>query len=460
MAGAVSAQMSNSLVSLFNIHEPQKANFLFRKYGKQGVTAFQFLQSIGAVSPVALGTFSHFEEDWIHATFTPATVADSGTYTGGVTITITAAGGDVDSLGNSYPRQGDIVMFNDGVKGFIKTKVETNTTTTTLEVVPLNTANDLLSSAVVGEQVIIISNSFAEGTDNPEGRVSKAYEYSFNTQIIKETVASTGTELTNGLWFKSIDGVGIAGWFDKAKSIDLDYRTALAIDGMILYGESANNSDVDGQTASGLIDGVTSQGGNATYTSGLFSVAYFDQMNRYLDKQQAPNEYVGLLGYQAFQDVENTLSNVFTQNPIVFAGGGGKSFGQLMYGDNMQAIGNQNVEIGFRSITKTDRTFHLLKLPQLSNPKLYGATGFTEASRMIFCPLDRPIAPKGGAMPRLGVRYKELGGYSRKMESWFTGGAGNIPVKTNTNDSVQLNNRCELGSEQFGLNSFYQFTTA
>jgi hypothetical protein len=131
-----------------------------------------------------------------------------------------------------------------------------------------------------------------------------------------------------------------------------------------------------------------------------------------------------------------------------------------MYGENMKSIADKSVEIGFRSITKTDRTFHLLKLPQLSNPKLYGATGFTEAGRMIFCPLDKPIAPKGGAMPRLGVRYKELGGYSRKMESWFTGGAGNIPVKTNGVDSVQLYNRCEIGAEQYGLNSFYQFTVS
>lgn len=461
MAGSVAAQVSNSLVSLFNIHKPEKANFLFRRYGKQGVTAFQFLQSIGAVSSVALGTYSHFEEDWIHATFTPATVSN-GITTGAVTITITAAGGDVDSLGNSYPREGDIVMFNNGVKGQIIDKVETNSTTTTLEIVPLMTADDLFTgAAVVGEQVIITSNAFAEGTDQPEGRVSKAYEYSFQTQIIKETVSSTGTELTNGLWFTSVDGVGIQGWFDKQKSIDLDYRTALAIDGMILYGEQADNTNVVGQTSAGLVSGVTTQGGNATYTPGLFSVAYFDQMNRYLDKQQAPNEYVGLLGYQAFQDVENTLSNVFTQNPIVFAGSGqGKSFGQLLYGENMQSMGNQNVEIGFRSITKTDRTFHLLKLPQLSNPKLYGATGFTEAGRMIFCPLDKPIAPKGGAMPRLGVRYKELGGYSRKMESWFTGGAGNIPVKTTGIDEVNLFNRAEMGAEQFGLNSFYQFTLA
>jgi hypothetical protein len=183
-------------------------------------------------------------------------------------------------------------------------------------------------------------------------------------------------------------------------------------------------------------------------------------MNRYLDKQQAPNEYLGLLGYQAFQDVENTLSNVFTQNPIVFAGGGGKTFGDLMYGDDMKSIADKSVEIGFRSITKTDRTFHLLKLPQLSNPKLYGATGFTEAGRMIFCPLDKPIAPKGGAMPRLGVRYKELGGYSRKMESWFIGGAGNIPVKTSGVDEIKLFNRAEMGCEQFGLNHFYQWTVA
>jgi len=455
MAGAVSANISNSLVSLFNIHMPQKANFLFRKYGKQGVTAFQFLQSIGSVTPVALGTYSHYEEDWIHASF--SSNADEVSPGQGNPISITLNTSDVHSLGNSYPRVGDIIMFNNGVKGQIISKSGANPPVLVIE--PLLSASTI-PAVTAGEQIIITSNAFAEGTDQPEGRVSKAYEYTFNTQIIKETVSSTGTELTNGLWFKSIDGVGINGWFDKAKSIDLDYRTALAIDGMVLYGEVADNPNVVGTTSQGLISGVTSQGGNATYTPGLYSVSSFDQMNRYLDKQQAPNEYLGLLGYQAFQDVENTLSNVFTQNPIVFAGGGGKTFGDLMYGDDMKSIADKSVEIGFRSITKTDRTFHLLKLPQLSNPKLYGATGFTEAGRMIFCPLDKPIAPKGGAMPRLGVRYKELGGYSRKMESWFIGGAGNIPVKTSGVDEIKLFNRAEMGCEQFGLNHFYQWTVA
>jgi len=453
MAGSVSAQMSNTLVSLFNIHKPEKANFLFRKYGKQGVTAFQFLQSVGAVTPVAQGSFSHYEEDWIHASFSAnANVASPGQ---GAKITITVNTADVDSSGNSYPRVGDIVMFSSGVKGQIVSKSTANPPV--IEIEPLRLATTI-PSVVAGEQIIITSNAFAEGTNQPEGRVSKAYEYSFNTQIIKEKVASTGTELTNQNWFNSIDGTTINAWFDKAKSIDLDYRMALAIDGMVLYGETADNTAVQGTTASGLVYGVTSQGGNATYTPGLFSVSYFDQMNRYLDKQQSGNEYVGLLGYQAFQDVENTLSNVFTQNPIIFAGGAGKTFGNLMYGDNMQSLTDKSVEIGFRSITKTDRTFHLLKLPQLSNPKLYGATGFSEAGRMIFCPLDKPIAPKGGAMPHLAVRYKELGGYSRKMESWFIGGAGNIPVKTTGVDNVELNSRAEMGAEQFALNQFFQFS--
>lgn len=455
MAGAVAAQISNTLVSLFNIHKPEKANFLFRRYGKQGVTAFQFLQSIGAVTPVAQGTFSHFEEDWIHSTFTPSVVGAGGA---GVTTNVTLSATDMDSLGNSYPRVGDIVMFNDGVKGQVLTKSGANPAV--LGIAPLLVADDIAVSAVVGEQVIIISNAFAEGTTQPEGRVSKAYEYTFYTQILKETIDSTGTELTNQNWFNSIDGTTINAWFDKAKSIDLDYRMALAIDGMILYGEVADNPNVVGQTSGGLIEDVTTNGGNASYVPGLFSVSYFDQMNRYLDKQMSPREYCGLLGYQLFQDVENTLSNVFTQNPIIFAGGTGKTFGELMYGEDMKSLAGQSVEIGFRSITKTDRIFHLLKLPQLSNPKLYGATGFTEAGRGIFCPLDKPIAPKGGAMPRLSVRYKELGGYSRKMESWFTGGAGNIPVKTNQTDSIQLNSRSEMGSARFGSNSFYQFVVS
>ena len=167
MAGSVSAQMSNTLVSLFNIHKPEKANFLFRKYGKQGVTAFQFLQSVGAVTPVAQGSFSHYEEDWIHATLTPSVVGAAGV-NGLTDVTLSAA--DMDSSGNSYPRVGDIVMFSNGVKGQIVTKSGANPAV--LGIVPLLSANSIATSAVVGEQAIITSNAFAEGTNQPEGRVS------------------------------------------------------------------------------------------------------------------------------------------------------------------------------------------------------------------------------------------------------------------------------------------------
>lgn len=448
MAGAVTAQISNNLVSTFNLHKPEYSNFLFRKYGKQGFTAFQFLQSLGNVTPVAQENFYHFEENWIASSFT--TTGGSGV--AGASVNLTVSPAYIDASGNYYPRLNDVLMFTNGVKG----QVIADNGSGVLTVRPLKAAQAI--SVADGEQIIIPTNSFGDGTGQPDGRVSDVFRYDFNMQIIKETIDTTGTELTNQMWVNTIDGTTINAWFDKAKSIDLDYRMALAIDGMLLYGTKADNTGILGSTSEGLVDAVTTQGGNGTYTSGLFSIAQFDQMNRYLDKQMAPNEYTGLLGYQAFQDVENALSNVFTQNPIIFAGGNGKTLGQMMYGDMASKIG-ESVDIGFRSITKTDRTFHLLKLAQLSNPQLYGATGFNEASRMIFVPLDKPTQPKGGQVPRLGVRYKELGGYSRKMEAWFTGSAGNFGVKTNDIDSVQLHNRAHCGAQIFGANAFFQFTT-
>jgi len=448
MAGAVTAQISNNLVSTFNLHKPEYSNFLFRKYGKQGFTAFQFLQSLGNVTPVAQENFYHFEENWIASSFT--TTGGSGA--AGASVNLTVSPAYIDGNGFYYPRLNDVLMFTNGVKG----QVIADNGSGVLTVRPLKAAQAI--SVAADEQIIIPTNSFGEGTGQPDGRVSDVFRYDFNMQIIKETIDTTGTELTNQMWVNTIDGTQINAWFDKAKSIDLDYRMALAIDGMLLYGTKADNTGILGSTSEGLVDAVTTQGGNGTYTSGLFSIAQFDQMNRYLDKQMAPNEYTGLLGYQAFQDVENALSNVFTQNPIIFAGGNGKTLGQMMYGDMASKIG-ESVDIGFRSITKTDRTFHLLKLAQLSNPQLYGATGFTEASRMIFVPLDKPTQPKGGQVPRLGVRYKQLGGYSRKMEAWFTGSAGNFGVKTNDIDSVQLHNRAHMGAEIYGANAFFQFTT-
>ena len=224
MAGAVTAPINNTLVSTFNLHKPEYSNFLFRKYGKQGFTAFQFLQSLGNVTPVAQENFYHFEENWIASSFT--TTGGSGAAGASVNLTVSAA--YIDTLGNYYPRLNDILMFANGVKA----QVIADNGSGVLTVRPLKQSQAI--SVAADEQIIIPSNSFAEGTGQPDGRVSDVFRYDFNMQIIKESISTTGTELTNQMWVNSIDGTTINAWFDKAKSIDLDYRMALAIDGMLL----------------------------------------------------------------------------------------------------------------------------------------------------------------------------------------------------------------------------------
>jgi len=87
MANAISSVITNNVVTSFSIHEPEKFNKLFRQYGKQHLSYFAFLKTLGFITPVSRTTYSHFLEDWIHASFKSSGAASSGGV--GTTTTIT-----------------------------------------------------------------------------------------------------------------------------------------------------------------------------------------------------------------------------------------------------------------------------------------------------------------------------------------------------------------------------------
>jgi hypothetical protein len=69
-------------------------------------------------------------------------------------------------------------------------------------------------------------------------------------------------------------------------------------------------------------------------------------------------------------------------------------------------------------------------------------------------PLQASPEPKTGTMlAPLRTRYRSMGGYSREMEHWLTGGANG--VYTNNVDGVFYNYRAECGFEASGLSRHF-----
>lgn len=437
---AVTAQYSNALISTFDFHKPEKRDILYRKYGDQGLEFFKMIDKLGFSSPVAQQDYSHFEEDWIHVpVHARAAVASPGA---GNSITFTLATYDLDSSNRFYIAVNDNVMFANQVTGTVTAISTAAPAAPTVTVRPHETT-DNIGALAADETIIIYSNDYAEGTGQPEGKVARYIEYGFNTKIVKETNAYTGSEATNQTWVtKTSDGQSIPAMYLKGQ-LDTDYRMALRMNGAMLFDRTTTDATLlaaGNRTTQGLVPWVRGGGNVDTYNAGFYSMSDFDIQSRVLDQNFAPSEEVAMLGFNLQTEWENLFVNSFTNGAIVYA----------MFGDGKKAT---DLSIGFNSFNKNERQWHIKRMTGFNNPQTYGATGYKIPGMGVIMPIDGRKDPVGGGLiPSVGQRYKSLGSYNRKMKVWLTGGA--IAV-TNQTDADALNMRSEFGTEFVASNRFY-----
>lgn len=438
----VTATYSDSLVSTFDIHKPEKLNVLFRKYGKQGLGFFNILNTLGYKKPVSQTTYSHFEEDWIHqAAHVLSNVASPGAGNA-ITFRLDPAQ-DLDSSNNYFIQENDDVMFANQVTGTV-TAIAAAGAVVDVTVRP-HQSTDNIGALTAGDTVIIYSDNWAEGTTQPPGHVTKPIEYSFDAKIIKVTNEATGTEQTNRIWVETMsDGQKLGSWVVKGQ-IDADYEMALRMDGALLFDRPTTDATLTAagnRTTFGLVPWIRSGGNVDTYVQGFYSIQDFYSQTEVLDASFAPQEMLSLLGISLYNEIEQLFVNTFTAGALIYGS----------FGDGKKDV---DLNIGFKSFTAGERGWHLKKMNSFSHPYLYGAAGFTLKGMGIMTPMDKvkDANPDGSNMiPSIGCRYKELGGYSRQMKVWQTGGA---KASTNQVDKDELNMRTEMGSQYIASNRFY-----
>lgn len=438
---AVVQTYTDAYISTFDWHKPEINKILMRKYGDQGLGFFNTLSALGYDTPVSQTEYSHYEEDWIHT--------EIGVHTGvvnpgaGNPITFRLRAQDLDASDRRYVEVGDDVMLlKNQVTGTVSLVTVVGAGNVTVTVQP-HQSTDNFGALLQGDIWAIYSNNYAEGTGQPNGKVSKVNKYTFNTKIVKETHEYTGSEATNVTWLETMsDGKVIRNIVGKGQ-LDADYRMSLRIDGALLFDKPTTTTaltNAGNRTTYGLVPWVRSGGNVDTYATGFYSIADFDYQTNILDQSFAPTEMIAFLGLPFQQEWENLFVNSFTEGAIVYAN----------FQEPKKAV---DLNIGFKSFTKTERTWHIKRMGIFNHPKIYGATGSKIPNMGVLVPMDtRKDAQTGGTIPSIGRRYKALGDYNRKMKVWPTGGA-----KANTNqiDKDELNMRSEFGSEYTASNRFF-----
>ena len=455
---AIAGIYASEIVSGWDLHKPEYLNDLFRRYGDQGESTFQLIRSMGFEKPVANDTYGHFEENHIHEIIHSTDIVAQPIAGDPITFVLDAV--DLDANNNFYVRMWDVIMFPNEVTGVV-VDIDVSTPTAPEITCELQETTDRFPALTAGEELIIISNQFSEGSGQPEGAVSGSWQYENDAQIIKETIGFTGTEMVNQSWVDvTSDGRKIPAYYYKGQ-IDIDYRIALKMEGAILFGKRTTNTNAaltDPDTGrapkstEGLIPYIRRIGNEQTYTAGAFDVDEFDELDRTLDREFAGNYILGLLGIELHQDIENALVTYFQNTNIQFAR---QTTNDVLFNKN-EALG---ASVNFTYLTKSERTFLFKRMKIFNNSKLYGADGYTGPTLGIFLPINKKKDPVSGNMVEsIGVRYRALGPYSRRMEVWDVGGAG-AGLKVTEFDRRDTYQRCHIGAHFRGGNQFVLMET-
>lgn len=453
---AISQIYASDIVSGFDIHKPEKLNVLFSRYGDQGASYFQLIRSMGFEQPVANDTYGHYEENHIHTTI-HARDAVAVSAAGAVCL-ITLDPQDLDANNNFYARRWDVIMFPNEVMGqIISIDKTTVPAAPVLSVQPVNQA-DNIPAITAGETLSIRTSAFSEGSGQPDSALSGTWEYDNDAQIIKESIGYTGTEMVNQDWFDvTSKGQSIPAFYFKGQ-IDIDYRMALKIDGALLWGRRGDGSIIDAATGrpikftEGMIPYARRVGNEQTYTAGAFTVDEFDTMANTLDQNFAGNYILGLTGLKLTQDIENALKTYFTNTNIVFAK---EAVNDVLFHRN-EAL---SASVNFTYLTKSERTFMFKTMGVFNNPQIDGASGYSANKLGLFFPVNKKKDPVSGNMvDSVGTRYRALGKYSRRMEVWKVGGAGE-GLKVTEFDKVNTYQRCHVGAHFRGGNQFVLLET-
>jgi hypothetical protein len=453
---AIAAIYASDIVSGFDIHKPEKLNVLFARYGDQGASYFNLIRSLGFEKQVSLDTYGHFEENRIHETVKVASDVESSGV--GADIEFTISSDSLDTNNNFYLREWDVLLFPNEVTGSV-TDIDVTTPTAPVVTVALNDDSEAFPSLSEDDELVIFTNAFSEGSGQPDGAIRGTWEYENDAQIIKETIGYTGSEMVNQTWFDVTSmGYKTPAYYFLGQ-VDIDYRMALRIDGALLWGKrTTNTSLVDAdtgriiKTTEGLIPYIRRVGNEQTYTSGSFDVDDFDVMDRTLDREHAGNYILGLLGIQLHQDIENSLVEYFKDTNIQFAR---QTTNDVLFNNN-ESLG---ASVNFKYLTKSERTFLMKRMGVFNNPKLYGATGYSAPQMGIWMPINKRKDPVSGNMVEsMGVRYRGLGNYNRRMEVFQVGGAGN-GLKVTEFDRRDTYQRCHIGAHFRGGNQFILMET-
>lgn len=462
-AAVVTTYLTN-YVSGFDLQQIKYLPELKRRYGDQGVGFIDMLMALGYERTEDVEIVQHFEEDWIQEVVINKTLTSAGA--GGAAVNMTVDSASLDSSNRMYARVNDTTVFTNGTTAFIYSIDRTTPTAPVIQWRP-HSATGVIPAIAAGQELGVTGSNWSQNSGQPDPRAQGAFKYLNYFQIEKESVGASGSEMTNASWVKQVDSKNIEGWYMKGVTIDMDTRMKRQMIGTYFTQQlttntaatDATNGDATlvNQTTEGWIPYMERLANPYPYQSTTFGVTDFDEFSRILQKNWADRIVQGLLGQDLSIEIENTMQDFFKYTAInnITKQANTQLFGASPDGEALAAV------VSFNYLTKSNRTYAFKLNEIFSDPKMFNLPNYTYTGRGFFYPLGKnkdKMTLKD--LPSIGLVFKGMGSYKRKMEM-FNLGSANVAQfgAQNDIDGRRWHMRTQFAAEFFGANQMINVFT-
>jgi len=454
---AVSGILTEQVMSSYDVLKPQQLPTLFARYGSQYLPSFMMIRAMGREAPIAGDTWGGWEENWYHGYVKTSGATSAGTAGGTVDITLDPS--LVDANGNFYPRVGDILSLP-GTYMQVRIKSISTTSGVVLTLEP-EVKTDVIPAIPSGTIISITSRASGAGTGQPKGTTVGATYRSFTAQIIKETIGAQGSQLVNEKWYSILDdGRSLVGYYSPG-TMRGDYLLGLEIDGAFMWGNETDNitetaadgSTVAVKTTKGLMRHAQDAGYHLVYTPGAFTPQDLDAVGLYFKSQGITAGFsFNWVGAEFMNDIENGMHTYLQNTGVDYTNVVNRVFGGGKNGAELAA------SFGIKVINKGGITHIFAPQAGWSNPRTFGAAGYDMPKRGLFTPLAQMVDPKTNVvLDNIATRYRALGNYNRRFETWTVQGAG-PGLKVSDIDATYTYFRTHIGLQVFKANQFVYAT--
>ena len=464
--------LNQVVVSLYDLYKPNELVQVFERH-TTGKGFRLMLKAMGFTRPTSAPTTGHYEYPWrenlvtVGAIITPSAgpgtnvvieLAAADHYTSGVTVN------GVAGQGATYPVVNEIILFRSGESAMIIAKdTTTNPGAHRLTLRPLQAATDLATSVIAGEAYFISNNAHAEGSGLPQGRTPRIIAYTNEFQITKVAASSTGTEMTNSMYFNPVDDRG-GSLYLKVKD-DMMYTFEKDCDGALIWGEQIDNitvfvpglgHDAPIKGTEGLISFAETNGNVDNYVAiGGYTIADFRDLGRYYEQERVgASEMMCLQGFEIYMEIEAAMVDFLNADLAALM------TERMYYGDNVFDYLNDSLyesdpaqfalRIGFKALEISGFTFMFRKFPDFNKRVGAGSTGYNYSSWQVVLPVgyatDKKSDTKRGTF---GYEYKvSADGYSREtiVGEFFGAGVGGSNAYRSASNQNDIH-RCFMISE-------------